>query len=297
MPDIAAHDFTSNLIVGVTHRIQTATTTLANVSVPGAAGNHSVVATYPGNTNFTTSTSAAVTLVALGTSVSMPTITLLDPNAVYAGSSDTVLTITGTDFLNGAGVSVSGTNQAATFVSATQLTTTLTAAQLSTAGTLTLTVVNPDGGASNAAVVTVVAPPLQLTPATPLSFGSQTVGTHSPAQVVTLTNTSTTAYEITGIILDLGVNPSDFRQTNNCPATLAGGAKCEISIIFAPAGVGAKSAGLLISDNSPIPSLGVSLSGTGTGGVLQVNPGNLKTIAGNGTEGTAAMAARLSRRS
>jgi len=285
IPDLVSADGSANLDVSLTHRTQTATTTLTNVSVPGVAGNHSVVATYPGNTNFTTSTSAAVTLVALGTSTSAPTITSLNPNAVYADSSNTVVTIIGTDFLNGAVVSVNGTNQAATFVSATQLTTTLTTAELSTAGTLTLTVVNPDGGASNAAVFTVVAPPLQVTPATPLSFGSQTVGTQSPAQIVTLTNTSTTAYEITGIILDLGINPSDFLQTNDCPATLAGGANCQISITFAPAGIGAKSAGLLISDNSPAPMLQVTLSGTGAGGVLQVNPGNLKTIAGNGTAG------------
>jgi sugar lactone lactonase YvrE len=241
-----------------------------------------LTSSYPGDTNLAASVSQPLSYTV---SQRAPTITSLNPNAVYAGSGDTVVTITGTNFLNGAVVSVNGTNQAATFVSATELTTTLTAAQLSTAGTLTLTVVNPDGGASNAAVVTVAAPPLQVTPATSLSFGSQTVGTQSPAQVVTLANTSTTAYEITGIILDLGVNPSDFLQTNNCPATLAGGANCQISITFAPAGIGAKSAGLLISDNSPVPSLGVNLSGTGTGGVLQVNPGNLKTIAGNGTAG------------
>jgi sugar lactone lactonase YvrE len=284
LPDLVISNIGSdNETVLIDQITSTESAILANVSVTGAPGNHNVVANYPGDTNFATSTSPSVILVPQ-TPLSTPTITSLSPNAAYAGSGDTVVTITGTNFVRGAAVTVNGTSQAATFVSATQLTTTLTAAELSTVGTLTLAVINPDGGASNAAVFTVVAPPLQVTPAT-LSFGSQTVGTQSPAQVVTLTNTSTTAYEITGIILDLGVNPSDFLQTNNCPGTLAGGANCQISITFAPAGIGAKSAGLLISDNSPAPMLQVALSGTGAGGVLQVNPGNLKTIAGNGTAG------------
>jgi sugar lactone lactonase YvrE len=284
LPDLVISNFGSNNETVLIDQITwTASATLANVSVTGAPGNHNVVVDYPGDTNFATSTSPSVILVPQ-TPLSTPTITSLSPNDAYAGSGDTVVTITGTNFVSGAAVTVNGTSQAATFVSATQLTTTLTAAELSTVGTLTLAVVNPDGGASNAAVFTVVATPLQVTPVM-LSFGSQTVGTQSPTQVVTLTNTSTIAYEITGIILDLGVNPSDFLQTNNCPTTLAGGANCQISITFAPAGIGAKSAGLLISDNSPAPVLQVTLSGTGAGGVLQVNPGNLKTIAGNGTAG------------
>ncbi len=121
------------------------------------------MASYPGNTNFGSSISTSVTLTPV---ISAPTITSLNPNALYAGSSNTVVTITGANFLNGAVVSVNGTNQAATFVSATDLTTTLTATQLSTAGTLTLTVVNPDGGTSSAATFTVVPPPLQLSLAT-----------------------------------------------------------------------------------------------------------------------------------
>ena len=84
----------------------------------------------------------------------------------------TAVTITGTQFLSGAAVTVNGTSQAATFVSATQLTTTLTAAQLSTVGTLTLVVVNPDGGTSNAAAFTVLQLPLQLTPCEPCLWQS-----------------------------------------------------------------------------------------------------------------------------
>jgi Bacterial Ig-like domain (group 3)/FG-GAP-like repeat/FG-GAP repeat/Beta-propeller repeat/NHL repeat len=286
VPDIAAHDFTSKLFVGITQRTQTATATLANAAVTAPpAGGHSVVANYPGNTNFGSSTSTPVTLTP-ASPVNPPTITSLNPNAVYAGSGDTVVTITGTNFVSGAVVSVNGTNQPATFVSATELTTTLTVAHLSTAGTLTLTVVNPDGGTSNAAAFTVLQLPLELTPAN-LAFGDQTVGTPSAPQVVTVTNSTTAAITITTITLDLGLNPGDFAQTNNCPTTLAASANCKITITFAPNGVGPKSAGLLVSDNTSLPNEAVGLTGAGTGGILQVNPGNLKTIAGNGTAGYA----------
>jgi FG-GAP-like repeat/Bacterial Ig-like domain (group 3)/Beta-propeller repeat/NHL repeat/FG-GAP repeat len=387
-PDLAISNFGSNNETILLDQItSTATAVLSPVAVTGAAGNHNVVAKYPGDTNFTLSISAPVVLVAQpavssptltnisppsavvgsanltltisgtqfvsgaavtvnGTSqaatfvsatqltttltaaelstvgtltlavvnpdggisntavftvtppaVSGPTITSLSPNATYVGSGSLMVTITGTQFVSGAAVTVNGTSQAATFVSATQLTTTLTTAQLSTVGTLALAVVNPDGGTSNAATFTVAAQPVQLVP-TSINFGNQTVGTTSAAQVVTVTNTTATAYTINGIAVELGLNPTDFSQTNNCPATLAADASCQISITFLPGGVGQRSAGLEFDDSSPVPSQFVTLTGTGTGGILQVNPGNLKTIAGNGTagytgDGGAATAAEL----
>ena len=123
--------------------------------------------------------------------------------------------------------------------------------------------------------------------ASSLAFGNQGVGTTSAVQVVTLTNPGATTVNISTIALELGANPSDFAQTNNCPGALTANASCQVSITFAPHGVGAKGAGLLIADDSPVPEQQVLVSGTGTGGVLQVNPGSLKTIAGNGTAGYA----------
>ncbi len=296
VPDLAtANAGSGTASVLLTQRTQTAIATLPNVAVTGAAGNHNVVATYPGDANFATSTSTSVPLVPAATSI--PTIASLAPNTAVVGSAATVVTITGTQFVTGAAVSVNGTTQAATFVSATQLTTTLTAAQLSAIATLTVTVVNPDGGTSNAAAFTVIAQPVQLTPAT-IAFGNQTVGVQSAPQVVTVTNTLPTPLTINDIALTFGPNPSDFTQTNNCPGTLASNATCQISITFTPGGVGAKTAGLGVYDNSPPQPQFVDLSGTGTGGILQVSPGNLKNIAGNGTsgyagDGGAAVAAEL----
>ncbi len=284
-PDLIISNFGSNNETILLDQLTTtATAVLTPVAVTGAAGNHSVVAKYPGDTNFTTSTSPAITLVPQ-TGISTPAITSLSPNSAYVGSGATTVTINGTDFVSGATAIVGGAQQAATFVSATQLTTTLTMAQLSTVGTLTVMVVNPDEGTSNTVTFTVLQLPLQLAPAT-LAFGNETVGSESAPQVVTVTNGTAAAIAITTITLDLGLNPGDFAQTNNCPATLEAGADCQITVTFQPNGVGAKSAGLLISDNNTsLPTEAVNMTGTGTGGILQVNPGNLKTIAGNGTAG------------
>ncbi len=134
--------------------------------------------------------------------------------------------------------------------------------------------------------------------ATRLNFGNQTVGVQSAPQVLTATNAGTATINIAAIALQLGANPSDFAQTNNCPAALVAGASCQISVTFTPHGVGSKIAGLEIDDDSNPSAQFVTVSGTGTGGILQVNPGNLKTIAGTGTagyagDGGAATAAQL----
>jgi len=96
-----------------------------------------------------------------------------------------------------------------------------------------------------------------------LSF-SQSVGTTSPPQSVTIANFG-------GAPLH-GVNSvaagGGFAQTNNCPATLAAGSACTVSVTFAPVAVGTVTGALTVTDDSG--NLGTSqsfpLSGTGTRG-------------------------------
>jgi sugar lactone lactonase YvrE len=127
---------------------------------------------------------------------------------------------------------------------------------------------------------------LTISPAV-LDFGNVAVGQTSAAQTATLTNQqpSMATINISQIVSELGANPADFVETNNCPGALAAGASCTVTITFTPGGVGAASAGIAVFDDS-VPALQqITVEGTGTGGILQVNPGNLKTIAGNGTNG------------
>jgi hypothetical protein len=132
--------------------------------------------------------------------------------------------------------------------------------------------------------ITVTTGGLTIAPKT-LAFGNQTVGTQSAAQSVSVTNMNATVVNISQIAIEAGSNPFDFAQTNNCPAALQAGASCQINFTFKPLGVGLRVAGLLLFDDSTPSSQGVDLSGTGTGGILQVNPGDLKTIAGTGASG------------
>jgi sugar lactone lactonase YvrE len=284
----------ANVTVLLTQRTQSATAMLANVSIAGT-GTHNIEASLPANAHFSASVSATTPL--MGSEIP-PTIASLTPNNASVGSGDTVVTITGTGFVTGAAVTVNGTSQAATFVTATELTTTITAANLANAGTLTLTVVNLDGTASNTAAFTVTALTGVLVTPSNLSFGDQAVGTTSAAQVITFANNTTAALTLNGITVNVGLDISNFAESDNCgTTTLAAGASCLINITFTPGGVGQKTALLDVYYNSTGQS--VSLSGIGVGGILQVNPGNLKIIAGIGTagyagDGASATAAELS---
>lgn len=94
------------------------------------------------------------------TSSPVPVLTAVSPAAVDAGSVATLVTLTGSSFVAASEVLVNDVAIATTFVSATQLTATLSAAQLATAGTLSIRVRTPapGGGTSAAQTFTVRTP-------------------------------------------------------------------------------------------------------------------------------------------
>lgn len=83
----------------------------------------------------------------------LPAITALAPQSAMPGGSAFTLTVNGTGFVAGSLVRWDGVNRPTTFVSATQLTAAIDAANIATAGTANVTVFNPapGGGTSNAA--------------------------------------------------------------------------------------------------------------------------------------------------
>jgi hypothetical protein len=108
------------------------------------------------------------------------------------------------------------------------------------------------------------APAVTLTP-TSLTFASQTVGTTSASQSVTLQNTGTAALVISSIGLT-GTNPGDYAQISDCPimpTTLPVAATCTISINFAPTAAGTRTASLAVADNAGGSPHSVPLSGAG----------------------------------
>ncbi|MEW5868603.1 MAG: C39 family peptidase, partial [Chloroflexota bacterium] len=87
----------------------------------------------------------------------VPTLSNLNPSSATAGGAAFTLTVNGTNFVNGSVVRWNGSNRTTTYVSATQLTAAITAADIATAGTVPVTVFNPTpgGGTSNAVNFTI----------------------------------------------------------------------------------------------------------------------------------------------
>jgi hypothetical protein len=105
------------------------------------------------------------------------------------------------------------------------------------------------------------APSATLSP-TSLSFGNQAVDTTSAAKKVTLTSAGTANLTISNIAIT-GANAGDFAETDNCPANLAPGKKCTISLTFAPSRIGSRRASLTLTDNAAGSPQNVPLTGKG----------------------------------
>ena len=112
-------------------------------------------------------------------------------------------------------------------------------------------------GAADAVAAAIPATPSLNTAS--LTFATQKVGTTSPAQTVTLSNTGTAALGITSI-----ATSGDFKiKTNTCATSLAAGGNCQVGITFHPTKMGARTGALTIKDFNPTSPQTVSLSGTG----------------------------------
>src|SRR5438094_4655517 len=135
-----------------------------------------------------------------------PTITSISPTSTIAGSGQFTLTVNGTNFVSTSPASTvnwNGSPLTTTFVSSTQLTAIVPAANVATVGTASVTVVNPapGGGTSNSVTFTINPPPPVITSAT---TASGTVGVAFSYQI-TATN-SPTSYNATGLPSGLTVN-------------------------------------------------------------------------------------------
>ena len=76
----------------------------------------------------------------------VPTATSMNPNTLLAGGAAFTLTVTGTNFISSSVVQWNASARTTTFVSSTSLQAAITAADIATAGTATVTVMNPTPG-------------------------------------------------------------------------------------------------------------------------------------------------------
>jgi hypothetical protein len=112
-----------------------------------------------------------------------------------------------------------------------------------------------------------------------LSFAAQTVGTTSPAQTITLTNSGNAPLVIT----DIPSTVDDFQIKNSCLPEFNVGASCTITVTYVPSVAGPESGTLtitIVGGTSPQ----IALSGVGT--ALAGGTGTGSTTSGGGTTTT-----------
>ena len=104
--------------------------------------------------------------------------------------------------------------------------------------------------------------PVVYLPHTSLYMGSEFVNKWSTPALLVMTNTGTGSLSISSISVT-GTNSTNFPLTQNCPATLAPGAKCTLTIYFKPSATGTRTGSIVIKDNAGTGSQTVALTGTG----------------------------------
>jgi len=108
-----------------------------------AAGAHSIVAAYRGNTFFLNSQSAVLTVTVENLA---PVLTSFAPTSAKQNSGAFTLTVNGSNFVNGTVVFFNRSARPTTFVSSTQITAAIPASDLASSGTATVFVNNPPPG-------------------------------------------------------------------------------------------------------------------------------------------------------
>src|ERR1039458_5973278 len=148
----------------------TAAGVITEISAPTSASQPMGIAAGPGGTLwFLESNADRIVKVQLSAAVSAPMITSLGPNGSTAGGPAFTLTVNGAGFVSGATVQWNGSPLPTMFGGATQLTATVAASLISSAGTATVTVVNPGGLTSNAATFTITVPTPSISSLSPNS--------------------------------------------------------------------------------------------------------------------------------
>jgi len=109
---------------------------------------------------------------------------------------------------------------------------------------------------------------LSFSPNTPLRFSAaQLVGTTSPPQTVSLTNTGITAVSVGSIAAS-----GQFQASNNCGGEIAAGGSCTVSAVFGPKTAGVHTGLVTLRDSASSKAQIIELSGRGTFVALSPNP-------------------------
>lgn len=138
----------------------TVTLTVQPTAINAALANSASVSSPVSDTVLANNSANTTTNVSAN---AVPVISTLSPSNVPPGSANFTLTVNGSGFVNGAVVRWNGANRVTTFVSSSRVTAAVLAADVATAGTVSITVFNPapGGGTSNNASFSISnAPPV-----------------------------------------------------------------------------------------------------------------------------------------
>ena len=291
IPDVAIadSDVTSVHILPV-HDSVTASATASGISIPGT-GTQNVTATYAGDTNFLTSTSTVVQLLAtkittgLALNASATTVFYgqqITLTAILQPYSSQSLTTNGETVTFASGSTTLGTGTLSSGVATLNVTSLAVGTDSVTASYPGDTNFAPATATAVSIAVGAAAPFVTLAPGS-LTFAAQTTGSTSTAQTVTLTNSGTAALSITSIAAS-----GDFAETNNCGTNVAASSTCTISVTFTPTAGGTRTGTLAITDNAGGSPQTVAL--TGTGSTLTVSSSSTSlTVSSAGGSATAAI--------
>ncbi len=200
------------------------------------------------------------------------TVTSLSPASVAAGSPALTLIVNGSGFGADSTVLWNGVIRATTFVSTSQLSATISAADLAVSGAAQVSV--SGYGTVSPTVPFVVGGPAVTLSATTITFSLQPVATASLTQTVTVGNTGT--LPLTGLSIGLtGSDVGSFVASSACGNSLAPGGSCTVSVVFNPATAGSKQAVLQITDNAFDNPQTVALNGTAASPSLSLSSQSL----------------------
>jgi hypothetical protein len=276
----------------------TGTCTISVIFTPGANGERSATLTLTDDAGNSPQTSTLT-----GTGIAAPIAQLSSALVSFGNQTDgttsssqtVTVTNSGSASLTSIVISLTGTNSGEFGQTTTCGSTLAQAASCSvsvtfspaTAGGKTASVQIADNAGDSPQSISLVGTGVAPGPAVTLSpgsiaFGNQSIAASSASQSITLTNTGNAP--LTGISISItGANASDFSKTTTCGGSLAAAANCSIGVTFAPAGTGAKSASISITDNASSSPQSAALSGTGTQAAdysVTVNPTSLTVQSG-----------------
>src|SRR2546430_3120860 len=191
----------------------------------------------------------------------VPTLSSISPTSTTTCAGSFSLTLNGTNFANNAKVNFGATQLTPTTSSSTQLVVTVPASSVATAGTVSVTVVNPggSGGTSNAQTFTINNPPPPVISSTSTATG--TVSVAFSYQIVA--SNCPTSYNATGLPSGLSVNTSTGLISGTPAAGTDAGSPYSVTISATNSGgTGTATLTITILSGAPVITSPTTANGT-----------------------------------